>query len=166
MTVSIIAAISKNYAIGKDNRLIWHLPADLKLFKSLTTGHCIIMGRKNYESIGRPLPNRTNIIISRNKDLKVEGCISVNSLDNAIKLAKEKNETEAFIIGGGEIYKQALPVTDKMYISWIGEQFEADVFFPQINFSEWKLVKQENHGKDEKNKYDFRFCEYERIKKM
>jgi dihydrofolate reductase len=132
--ISIVAAIgSGNRALGKDNKLIWAIPADLKRFKQLTTGHPIIMGRKTFESIGRPLPNRTNIIITRNADYKIDGCLITNSLEAAISKAREIDQQEIFIIGGAEIYKQALPFTDKLYLTIIQEEKEGDVFFPDYS---------------------------------
>lgn len=160
MIISQIVAVAENRAIGKDNDLIWRLPADLKYFKEITTGHHIIMGRKNYESIGRPLPNRTSIIITRNKDYKAEGCIIVHSLDEALKIANQNGETEAFIIGGGEIYKNSMELTDKIYYTEVHETFEADTFYPELDTSIWKEVSREKHFKDEKNTYDYSFVKF------
>ncbi len=143
MIISAIAAIGENRELGKNNRLLWHIPEDLKRFKVLTLGHPIIMGRKTYESIGRPLPQRINIIITRNPDFKAQGCIVVGSIEEAIAKAKEHDQKEIFIIGGGEIYKQALPLIDKLYLTVVKGSFEADVFFP--DYSEFsKIIKQEN----------------------
>lgn len=156
--ISIIVAIAKNNVIGKDNQLIWHLPADLKHFKNLTTGHHIIMGRKTFESIGKPLPNRTSIIITRQKDYAFEGCITAGSLEEA--LTKVKYDDEIFIIGGGEIYAQAMPVADKLYITKIEQEFEGDIVFPEISPEIWQLTEQVEHEPDEKNRYNYSFCEY------
>src|SRR6201996_5416501 len=125
MTVSIVVAISENHVIGKDNKLLWHLPADLKHFKEITTGHTVIMGRKTYESVGKPLPNRRNIIITR-QNIKIAGCEVVNSIDSAIALCKD--EEEVFIVGGSEIYKMAMPVTGRIYLTLVHREFEADSF--------------------------------------
>ncbi|MEK7164891.1 MAG: dihydrofolate reductase [Patescibacteria group bacterium] len=141
--ISIIAAIGENRELGRDNKLLWRIPEDLKRFRVLTEGHPIIMGRKTFESIGRPLPKRTNIIITRQADYKAEGCIVVGSVEAAIAKAKEFDEQEIFIIGGGEIYKQALPRVDKLYLTVVKDSQEADVYFP--DYSEFtKIIKQEN----------------------
>ncbi len=144
-TISIIAGIQKrDWAIGKDNELLWRIPDDLKRFKALTTGHVLITGRKNYESIGRPLPNRTTIITTRNKDFKAEGCIVVSSLEEAFNKAKEIEKEEVFIMGGGEIYNQALPYANKLYLTIIDGEKEGDIFFP--DYSEFtKMVFKEEH---------------------
>lgn len=144
-TVSIIVAHDDNLGIGRNNQLLWHISDDLKRFKKLTLNHPIIMGRKTYESIGRPLPGRTNIVITRNKELKIEGCRITNSLDEAIKLAKEEDNEEIFIIGGGEIYKQALPLTDKLYITKVEGNYNADVFFPDYLQEFTKAIDKETH---------------------
>lgn len=135
MIKSIIVAVAENDVIGYDNHLLWHISEDLKRFKSLTLGHHIIMGRKTFESIGKPLPGRVSVIISRQENLKIEGCVVVNSLDEAFEVAK--NDSEAFIIGGGEIYKQALPIVDKIYLTRVHAGFAGDTFFPELNLSEW-----------------------------
>jgi len=159
--ITIIAAIAKNNALGKDNKLIWHIPSDLKRFKKITLNHHVIMGRKTYESLGKPLPNRTNIVITRNTNFKAEGCIIVNSLPEAIEAAKEDNNP--FILGGAEIYKQAIKIADKLDLTFIHHQFEADAFFPEIDSTIWKEVSRENFKADEKDKYDFSFVTFERI---
>jgi dihydrofolate reductase len=157
MTISIIVAASANNAIGKNNQLIWHLPADLKYFKNLTMGHHIIMGRKTFESIGRALPGRTSIVITRNKNYAAQDCIIVSSLKEAIECVK--NDTEAFIIGGAEIFNQAFEFADKIYLTRIHEKFEADTFLPDIDPNNWKIIKQEDFTPDEKNKYNYSFIE-------
>jgi len=165
MKISLIAAVAKNNVIGKDNKLIWHLPADMKFFKEKTTGHCIITGRKNYESIPekfRPLPNRTNIIITRQRDYPAPGTIVVESIEQALTTAKKQNETEAFIIGGGEIFKQTMDIADALYITHIDHSFEGDVFFPEIDPVKWKETGKVFFKADEKNKYDFTIVEYKR----
>lgn len=163
MKVSQIVAVAKNGAIGKNNDLIWRLPADLKYFKEITTGHHIIMGRKNYESIGRPLPNRTSIIITRNKDYKAEGCIVVNSLTEAIAVAKANNETEAFIIGGGEIYNMSMDITDRIYYTLVHENFDADTFYPVLDKKKWKESNKIDFKSDEKNPFDYSFIIFDPI---
>ena len=157
MKNSIIVAISDNNVIGKDNALLWRLSADMRFFKEKTTGHHIIMGRKTFESLGnRLLPNRTSIVISRNADYQLpEGGILATSIENAI--AKVKDETEAFFIGGEQIYKSALPFVDTLYITRVHHTFDGDAFFPEIDKSQWKLVSSEHHKADEKNEYDYTF---------
>ncbi|POY36069.1 dihydrofolate reductase [Solitalea longa] len=160
MTLSIIVAKAKNNVIGNNNTLIWHLPADLKYFKKLTTGNTIIMGRKTYDSIGKPLPNRRNIVISRNKDLKLEGCEVTDSLDAAISISESDNEV--FIIGGAEIYKQAIDRSDTLYVTEVKSSFDGDAFFPEISNNEWTEVQREDHVADEKNKIDYSFVTYKK----
>ena len=157
--ITIIAAIANNNALGKDNDLIWHLPADLKRFKKVTSGHHILMGRNTFESIGKPLPNRTSVIITRNNDYFKDGCLVANSIKEAIDLTDEK---DAFIIGGAQIYKQALKdnLADRLDITIVHHDFEADVFFPEINMDVWKEVAREDFKADEKNKYDYSFVSY------
>lgn len=166
MILSIIVAISENNIIGKDNTLIWHLPADMKYFKEKTTGHCVITGRKNYESIPekfRPLPNRSNIVITRQKEYSAPGAIVMGSIEAAIEKAKQIEDSEVFIIGGAEIYKQSIHLVDKLYITKIHHSFEGDASFPQIDPKIWKETKREAFKADEKNKYDYSFGEYEKI---
>lgn len=154
--INIIVAADENNTIGKDNDLIWHLPDDLKFFKQKTSGHPIIMGRKTYESVGRPLPNRTNIIITRDKDYAVDGCVVVNSLDEAFSVA---NDDEIFVVGGAEIYKQALPVTDRVYLTRVHHTFDGDRFFPELG-DEWQEVESVLHPIDEKHVHPFTFKTY------
>ncbi len=135
MTISIIVAVAENQVIGFDNHLLWHISEDLKRFKSITLGHHVIMGRKTYESVGKPLPGRINIVVSRKENYKVEGCLVAKSIDDALELAKE--DSEVFIIGGGDIYKQALPLTEKIYFTRVHAGFPGDTFFPELNLSEW-----------------------------
>ena len=156
--IILIAAISKNNEIGKSNQLLWHLPDDFKRFKTLTTGHYIIMGRKTFESFPKPLPNRTHIIITRQKNYAVENCIVVPSLEEALKVCP-KNE-DIYIIGGGEIYKQSIDFADKLEITLVDNDFEADTFFPEIDENKWKLDFEEFHPKDERHLYDFTFLTY------
>ena len=159
--ITIIAAIAENNALGKDNKLIWHLPSDLKRFKKVTLNHHIIMGRKTFESLGKPLPNRTTIIISRNTDFKADGCVIVDSLQQAIKASKE--DENPYILGGAEIYKQAIEIADKLDLTFVHHQFEADAFFPKIDKTIWKETSREDFKADDRNKYDFSFVTFERI---
>ncbi|WP_372745743.1 dihydrofolate reductase [Lutibacter sp.] len=156
--ITIIAAIAENNALGKDNQLIWHLPADLKRFKMVTLNHFIIMGRKTFESLGKPLPNRTTVIITRNKDFKADGCIIVNSLQEALEAAKSDNNP--YILGGAEIYSQAIKIADKLDITFVHQKFEADAFFPEIDTTVWKEVSREDLKADDKNKYNYSFVSF------
>jgi dihydrofolate reductase len=165
--ISIIVAIAENNVIGKDNSLIWHLPADMNYFKEKTTGHCVITGRKNYESIPekfRPLPNRTNIVITRQTNYAAPGAIVVPSIEAAIAKATEINDAEIFIIGGAEIYKQCMLIADKLYITKINHYFDGDAYFPEIDPTVWKQNKLSALKADEKNKYDYSFIEYLKTK--
>lgn len=163
--VTIVVAMGLGNEIGAKNQLLWHLPADLKHFKEITSGHPIIMGRKTYESIGKPLPNRTNIVISRKKDWFEEGILIVGSIKEALKFAKKIDE-EIFIIGGGNIYEQTLELTDKLEVTQVKTKLEADVFFPKISTKIWKKTSENCHEKDEKNAFDFCFQTYERKNKL
>ncbi|EKE13847.1 MAG: dihydrofolate reductase [uncultured bacterium] len=156
--ISIICALSENRAIGKDNKLLFHIAEDLKHFKEITLGHPVIMGRKTFESIGKLLPGRINVIVSRNPDLKVEGGYVFASLDKAIDFAKEKDKEEIFLIGGGEIYKQGLPLADKLYLTLIKGNYEADTFFP--DYSEFRRTV--NSESRESEGYQYKFLELER----
>jgi len=164
--ISLIVAVGDNNVIGKDNALIWHLPADMKFFKEKTTGHCIITGRKNYESIPekfRPLPNRTNIVITRQSDYAAPGAIVVNSVEAALEKAKATGDEEIFIIGGAEIFKQSLSYADKIYLTVIHHSFEGDVFFPEIDKNEWKETDRIQGPVDEKNKYPHEYITLDKI---
>lgn len=161
MTFSLIVAITKNKVIGKDNKMPWHLPADLAWFRENTQGKPIIMGRKTFESIGYPLPKRTNIVLSRSP-YKQEGIIWKNNLESALDFVKDSNEI--MLIGGGELFKQYLPLADKLYLTEIQAQIEGDTFFPDINWSEWKIEFEQYRPADEKNSYDCRFLILERIR--
>ena len=161
--ISLIVAMGKNREIGKENQLLWHLPKDLKHFKDLTSGHPIIMGRKTYESIGKPLPNRTNIVISRRNDWFEEGILIVGSIKEAVKFAKKIDE-EVFIIGGGNIYEQTIDLADKLEVTLVDAVLDADTFFPKIDEKIWQKTDEECHQKDEKNEFDFCFQTFERIK--
>ncbi|WP_283637254.1 dihydrofolate reductase [Aquaticitalea lipolytica] len=159
--LTIIVAAGENDAIGKDNKLIWHLSDDLKRFKALTSGHNIIMGRKTFESFPKPLPNRTHVVISRQKDYQApEGIIIVNSLENAINATRQ--DKQSFVIGGGEIYKQAILLADKIEMTRVHESFDADTFFPKIDPTIWKEVSNTFHNKDENHEHSFSFITYER----
>tara|TARA_R110001592_G_scaffold58446_9_gene177048 strand:+ start:5205 stop:5696 length:492 start_codon:yes stop_codon:yes gene_type:complete len=161
--ITIIAAISNNNALGKNNDLIWHLPADLKRFKKITSGHHILMGRNTFESIGKPLPNRTTIIITRNKNYFNNGCLISSSLEGAIELAKK--DEEIYVIGGAQIYKYAIEnnLVDALDITLVHHEFEADVFFPVIDSKIWKEVSREDFKADEKNKFDYSFVSYRKV---
>ena len=161
-TISIIAAVAKNGVIGKDNQLIWHLPEDLKFFKRLTSGNSIILGRKTFESIGKALPKRTNIVITRKKDYNAPGCIVVSSFSTALDAAPK--DESIFIIGGASIYKVALNHSDKMYLTRVKADFEGDVSFPEVDWDEWNLVESESFEKDDKHAFDFCIEEYDFIK--
>ena len=165
MIIAIMAAVAGNGVIGKDNDLAWHLPADLRHFKRTTTGHYIIMGRKTFESLGKPLPNRTNIIVTRNPDYRQEGAIVAHSLQAALDLAERGDQEKVFILGGGEIYRQAMSLADYMYITEVHAEFEGDTFFPEIDMSVWKEVRREDHPADEKNAYAYSFVEYAKREK-
>jgi len=159
--LTLIVAVGENNAIGKDNKLIWHLSDDLKRFKSLTNGHHIIMGRKTFEGFPKPLPNRTHIVISRQANYKVpDGVIVVNSLEDALDAAK--NDKQPFVIGGGEIYKQAMPLADKIELTRVHQSFEADTFFPKVDSSIWKETSNTFHDKDDHHEYSFSFLTYEK----
>ncbi|MEK6476133.1 dihydrofolate reductase [Catalinimonas sp. 4WD22] len=160
MIKSIIAAKSVNNVIGKENDLVWHMPADLKFFKNTTKGHYVIMGRKTFESMNGPLPHRTHIIITRNPDFEAKGCFVVDNIDKAFQIAQEHQQDEVFILGGAEIYQQTLNKADKMYITEIKSTFEGDAFFPDIDSSYWKESNREEHEADEKNPYPYAFVEY------
>ena len=165
MQISMIAAVAENFVIGKDNDLVWRLPDDMKFFMEKTTGHHVIMGRKNFESLPpkyRPLPNRTNIIITRQEDYEAPGAHVVHSLKNALEIASKNNEKEAFIIGGGEIYKIGLDVADTMYLSEIHEIFEGDAYFPEFDKSKWKEIERIAHPVDHKHKHPFDFVTYKK----
>jgi dihydrofolate reductase len=156
--IIMIAAAAENNALGKNNELVWHLPNDFKRFKSLTTGHHIIMGRKTFESFPKPLPDRVHVVISRQENYKPEGCIVVDSIEKAIAICPENDDS--YVIGGGEIYNLALPFTDIIELTKVHHSFEADAFFPKINKSEWTLVECEENYKDEKHLYDYTYETY------
>ena len=163
--ISIIAAVSDNYAIGKSNNLPWHLPADLKHFRQLTTGHAVVMGKRTFEGLSKgPLPNRKNIVLTSVMSEGVnKGYFEADSLEDAIYLCE--HEEQVFIIGGATVYKQCIGKVDSMYITWIHKEFSADTFFPKIDFEKWEEVSRKDHEADETNPYSYTFSEYNRKKK-
>ncbi|MFV9484125.1 dihydrofolate reductase [Christiangramia sp. ASW11-125] len=158
--ITMIAAAAENNALGKDDDLVWHLPDDFKRFKRLTSGHHIIMGRKTFESFPKLLPDRTHVIITRKKDYSPENTIVVHSMEEALKVSKL--DDEAFIIGGGEIYKMGMEHADRIELTRVHGEFDADTHFPEIDKSEWEIVKDQFHDKDEKHNYSFTYLTYER----
>lgn len=158
--ISIIVAIAHNNVIGAGNSLIWHISEDLRRFKAITTGHPVIMGRKTYESIGRPLPNRTNVVITRQADFAVEGCTVVHSLQEASALFPENEEL--FIIGGGQIYAEALPLAKRLYLTEVDADYEGDTYFPQWDQSEWNLIEKDTFLRGEEFDKPFAFLTYEK----
>ena len=160
--LKILVAFDENRVIGKNNTLIWHLPADLKRFKALTTGHVIIMGRKTFESIGKPLPNRTTIVISRQTDLQIEGAIIAHSVEEAILKAKSLTREDIFIVGGAEIYALSLPLADQILVTQLHDIFEGDAFFPEIPLDSWEVIERERGVTDEKNAYQYSYLTYAR----
>jgi len=160
--ISIIAAVADNYAIGKSNNLPWYLPADLKHFKQLTTGHAIVMGKRTFESLPNgPLPSRKNVVLTSIMSEGVnEGYYEADSLEDAIYLCE--HEEQVFIIGGATVYKQCIDKIDYLYITWIHKDFSADTYFPKINFDQWEEVKHEDYFPDENNQYSYTFSEYKR----
>lgn len=154
----MIAAVAENNALGKNNELVWHLPNDFKRFKSLTTNHYIIMGRKTFESFPKPLPDRVHVVITHQTDYHPEGCIVVNSIEKAIAICPENEDS--YIIGGGEIYTLGLPHADIIEITRVHHNFDADTFFPKFNKNEWVLVESEENFKDEKHLYDYTYETY------
>ncbi len=162
MTISLLVAAAENNAIGKNNQLLWSLPNDMKFFKNTTWGMAVIMGRKTYESVDKPLPGRFNIVITRQADWKKEGVIVATDLQHALKKAAETNCNEVFVIGGGEIYKWAIDIADKMLITRVHASFEADTFFPEFDESKWQLITNQDFGMDEKHKYAYSFQTWER----
>lgn len=169
MKISIIVAVSENGVIGKDNSLIWHLPDDMLFFKNKTKGHCILTGRKNYESIPlkfRPLPNRENIIVTRQENYSAPGANVFTSVKMAIDFARNKGEKELFVIGGAEIYRQLLPFANVIYLTRVHHNFDGDVFFNDPDPLQWREISRELHPLDLKHKYSFSFIVYERIQEL
>lgn len=165
MKISIIVAKASNNVIGKDNELVWRLSSDLKRFKYLTTGHCIIMGRKTYDSIGKPLPNRTSIVVTKNRDFSLPpGHFVVHSLEEAVQVAIGTGQDLAFIIGGAEIYSQSMEIADELIITEVHADPDGDAFFPEIDQDRWEKISEENFQKDESNQFDFDVVVYKRKK--
>ena len=166
--ISLIVAVADNsMVIGKDNDLIWYLPKDLKYFKDTTENHHVIMGRKNYLSIPekyRPLKGRTNIVITRKEAFEAQGCVVMSSIETAIDYALNNGDKEPFIIGGGQVYKYVLEnnLVDRMYITWVHDEFEGDTFFPEFDVEKWRLVSEEKHLQDHRNKHDFTFAVFDK----
>lgn len=165
MIISLIAALSQNRVIGIDNDLPWHLPDDMKYFMQTTSGHHVIMGRKNYDSLPdkfKPLPNRTNVVVTRQHNFKAKGCLIVHSIEDGVALAKENLETELFVIGGAQIYKQALPLAQFLYLTEIKSYVQGDTQFPEIDRSQWVEISRKPHLADERHRYAFDFVLYKR----
>lgn len=158
--ITAVVAIADNRAIGKDNQLLWHMPADLKHFKNVTTGGTVIMGRKTFDSVKRPLPNRHNIVVTHQKDLEIDGVTVVHSIEDA--LASVATEKEVFIVGGAGIYETAMCFINRIYLTTVHHTFDADTFFPEINSDEWVVVSNESHPADEKNPFPYTFTLMER----
>lgn len=162
MRKSILVAMDQKNGIGYQNQLPWHLPAELKYFKQLTMGHHLIMGRKTYESIGKSLPGRTTIVVTRNPNYQAEGCLIMHSLEQAFRIAEEQAESEVFVCGGHTIYREALKVADRLYLTRIHAEFQTDLSFPDFKISLWEETSADYHPKDPKNPYSFTFFVYER----
>ena len=167
MKVSLIVAAAQNFVIGKDNDLIWYLPKDLQFFKKTTENHVVIMGRKNYLSIPekyRPLPNRTNVVVTRQEDFTADNCIIKHSIESALEYAKAQGETEAFIIGGGQVYKYAMDhqLVDRMYITWLEKSYEGDTYFPSFSQQNWKVTSKVKNEADSRHETGFTFTVYDR----
>jgi dihydrofolate reductase len=166
MIVSAIAALSKNRVIGKNNDLPWRLPDDTKFFMETTKGHYVIMGRKNYDSLHpkfKPLPNRTNIVITRQSNFKAPGCIVQHAIEPSLEIARENLEQECFIIGGAEIYKLAMPFTTRLYLTEIDAVVEGDTYFPEFRKENWKEVSRKQHPADDRHRYSFNIVVYDRV---
>ncbi|RYE21153.1 MAG: dihydrofolate reductase [Sphingobacteriales bacterium] len=161
--ISLVVAAAENNAIGKNNQLLWHLPNDLKFFKNTTWAGVVIMGRKTFESVNKPLPGRLNIVITSNADWKFDTVKTATGLQEAIDIATAENFKEIFIIGGGEIYKQAMPMANVIYMTRVHTNLEADTFFPEIKTNEWQLIRKDDVSKDEKHAYDYSFERWEKI---
>ena len=166
MTISAIVAVAKNNVIGKDNQIPWYLPADLAYFKRTTIGHHILMGRNSFRSIGRPLPKRTNVVITRDAYFSAEGVWVAHSIEEALGMAFDNGETEAFIIGGGAIYRDSMDLWDKLYLTEVDTEPEGDVFFPEIEPSDWREIWREEHPADAKNEFGFTFRVLERVQEV
>lgn len=163
MIISLVVAAANNNAIGKEGKLLWTLPNDMKFFKNVTWGMPVVMGRKTFESLGKPLAGRKNIVITRQSGWKAEGTVVVKTIDDALFVAKETDAKEVMVIGGGEIYKAVFEKAKRIYITRVDAEFEADTFFPIIHPDQWHLVSQKNHEADEKNAYNYSFQVWERL---
>lgn len=165
MKISLIAAVAKNNVIGKENELTWRLPIDFKRFKSITSDHYILMGRKTFESLGKPLPNRTHLVITRNPSFEVpEGHYVFDSVESAFTFSNKLDINTLYVIGGGEIYKQTIPMADELLLTEVDASPEGDAFFPEVDLNKWKETFREFHPKDEKHEHSFSFVNYRRIK--
>lgn len=165
MLISLVVAASSNQVIGKDNRLLWHLPNDMKFFKNTTWAMPVLMGRKTFASLNnRPLNGRLNIVITRGESIQVDGVITAHSLEEAVSIAGEKNYKECFVIGGGEIYRQALPIADKVYLTRVDTEIEGDTFFPVLDPAEWEMTWEKAYMPDAKHAYGYRFQLWEKKK--
>lgn len=169
MKLSLIVAVDEQFGIGKNNDLMWHLPADMRFFKETTSNHIVVMGRKNYESIPerfRPLPNRENVVLSRSADFQAAGCTVFSSLQACLDHYATEADRTVFIIGGGQIYQEALTLEDlnEMYITHVHHSYDADVFFPEMNLSDWKKTVLLEHAADEKHAVSFTICRYDKLK--
>lgn len=160
--ISFIFAMDRHQLIGKDNDLPWHIPNDFKFFKDMTWGKTIIMGRKTFESFGRPLPERKHIVLTSNKSYDREGCTVIHSTDEILKLEQEQPDKEWFVIGGSVLFEKMLPYADRMYLTYIDAEFEGDTYFPPFNYDQWTLSSETKGMKDEKNPYDYYFRTYDR----
>ena len=163
MLLSAITAAAENNVIGKDNRLPWHLPADMRYFKATTMGHAVILGRKTFDSFGKALPGRTNIVITRGT-LALPGAVVVHSVGEALARAREIEARETFVLGGAQIYAETLPILDRIYLTRIFETFEGDAFFPRLDPREWELAGEDRRAPDEKNRYAYAFQRWERVR--
>ncbi|GGK56958.1 dihydrofolate reductase [Rufibacter glacialis] len=160
--IALVVAIAENRVIGKDNQLIWHLPKDLQHFKKLTMGHPMVMGRKTFDAIGKPLPGRTSIIVTRQPEYQApEGCVVTSSLEKALEHGLALDE-QVLVVGGGDIYRQALPLAEVVYLTLVHESFEGDVFFPELEADAWEVTEQEEHYPDEKHAFPFTFFTFRR----
>lgn len=162
MTISMVAAVDQNNSLGKEGKLLWHLPHDMRRFKKLTSGHPVIMGRKTFETLPNPLKNRTNIILTRDKNYQAENCTIVHSMKGAIEAAKSAEGSEEIcIVGGGEIYKQGMDIADKIELTLVHHKFDgADAFFPELDYSKWELLTDRFHAEDKFHKYAFTYLTY------
>ena len=159
--ISIIVAVAKNGVIGDKNTLLWHIREDMVHFRTLTSGHPVIMGRKTYDSIGRPLPKRTNVVITRDTELQIEGCTMAHSLTEAVEMFDSSEEV--FIIGGAQIYNQAMPLADRLYLTIIDKEYEGDSSFPEIDYNSWRQISCEKFERGEAFEYPFSFITLERV---